>query len=459
MRRYLGLCALLIFSAPVIESWAQSPGQPFSGTMAECEDTAGCSTWSFSNNRAQATWANGSVAALTIEQFGASVSIRRADTTGTVAGLRALYTGVRNGERIDGTVSWTWPGHPGGTTNWHATVQHSGPVPSTQVTNGPLTTFMYPGTNYKTQLTAINDAGIAVGWFTPPIQGAVCDPAVFGGPCLPTDPTVVGVNIPFAFSYSNGKFARLRGPLAGAANNKPIAINNKGQVIIFHGRFPTIAGGTQYLIYDLATGTTRDLELSGLAAKGSDSLIMGILTHIAGLNSGDVVAANGEVIERAPTSGTIHEYGLMIGTPNIHASGVSPDSGTSSLKQFKIALVDCPKKEFNMQYMDMQIAGPNDTEQVAVSCGKDAVIFDTSSGNSTEFSATDPDYPIKVTGISNNGSVVGCSAQPDKKAFIYHAGQFSPLPLPDEPGCALGINSKGQVVGFSGDKAFIYTPQ
>ena len=460
MRRFLGRCALLVISVPAVGLWAQMPNQPFTGTMAECDATSVCTTWNFSNNHAEARWSNGGVADLVIEQFGSSVSIRRTDTIGVGAGIRAVYVGVRNGDELTGTVSWTWPGHPSGTANWHATIQHPGPVPNTLVANGPLTTFMYPGTNYKTQLTAINDSGVAVGWFTPSVPNPVCDPVAFGGPCLSTDPNVIGINIPYAFSYSNGKFKRLGGPVAGAPNNLPVAVNNKGQVLIFHGRFTNIAGGTGYVLYDLATGTTKTVELGGLPAKGAADLVTTALVHITGMNSNGVVGGNGMVIETKGPSGIKQGYGLIIGTPNIHPMESDPDSGTSSFRSFEVLLPSCPKEDSNLQYMGkMQIAGPNDSGQMAFSCLKDAVVYDTSSGKSTAFSAADPNYLIKVTGISNNGSVVGCSAQPGKKAFIFRAGQFSLLPLPDEPGCALGVNFKGQVVGFSGDKAFIYTPQ
>lgn len=459
MRGYLGLCALLVISAPAIGSWAQGPGQPFSGTMSECEDTSGCTTWSFQDNRGQGRWSNGGIADLVIEQFGDAVSIRRVDTIGTGAGIKALYTGTRNGDQIVGKLSWTWPGHGPGTTNWHATIQHPAPVPNSMATSGPFTTFMYPGTNYKTQLMAINDSGVAVGWFTPTVQGPLCDPVAFGGPCPSTDPNA-GLNIPYAFSYSGGKFQRLKGPLAGVPNNIPVAINNKGQVLIFHGRFTNIAGGTGYLLYDLATGTTKTVEPGGLPAKGQGDLVGTALMHISGLNDNGVVAGNGMVLKRKEPSGAAQAYGLMIGTPNVHAPDASPDSGTSSFRAFEVSLASCPKEDFNMQYMGkMQFAGPNDSGQMAFSCLKDAVVYDTSSGSSTAFTAPEPYIQIKVMGISNDGSVVGCFTPPGKNSFIYSAGKLSLLKLPDESSCAVGINAKGEIVGFSGDKAFIYTPQ
>ena len=107
---------------------AQVPSDQIPSTMAECEDTEGCSTWSFQGTQGHGQWSNGAVADLSVEHFDASiVSIRRVDTTGIGQGITALYTGTRKGDRIDGTVTWSWPGHgqlSTGTTNWHATIQH-----------------------------------------------------------------------------------------------------------------------------------------------------------------------------------------------------------------------------------------------------------------------------------------------------------------------------------------------
>ena len=324
-----------------------------------------------------------------------------------------------------------------------------------------LATFRYPGTNFPTQLVAINDNGAAVGWFIHPLRGALCDPAAFGGPCPPGDQTGDAVKVPYAFSYFQGKFKRLRGPLVEAPNNKPIAINNRGQVLILHGKLTNYPGLYTYLVYDLTTGTTRNIGTGGkgAAADGGEGLIMATVKP-AGLNDKDEVVGPGQAIERLANAETKHEYGLAIGTANIYPLESNPDSVTSIFRQFQVSLQSCPKQESNLQYVGhMQFAGPNDAGQVAISCDKDAVIFSTNSGRSTPFSATDPDYLIKVSGISNSGSVVGCAMQPGKKPFVYGSGKFSLLPIPDENSCILGINVKGQIVGFSGDNTFIYSPQ
>jgi len=326
-----------------------------------------------------------------------------------------------------------------------------------QATNGGLTTFTYPGTNYRTQLVAINDSGVAVGWFSPPVQGATCDPVAFGGPCLPIDPSAAALNIPYAFSYSDGKFKRLRGPLVEVGNNMPLAITNSGKVLIVHGHFANLpGGGSDLLVYDLATGTTRQMEQAGLPSKGDESLIVGNLGHVSGMNSKGVVAGAGMLTEMEAGSPK-HEYGLLIGIPNVHAMAASPDSGTSSFRHFEVSLQSCPKKEANVQYTDMQLAGPNDAGQIAISCGNEAIMYDSTTRHSMPISAPDPEYQMKIKGISNNGSVVGCSPVTGRKPFLYTGGKTSLLPIPDENSCAMGINNKGQIVGFTGDKAFIYT--
>ena len=50
--------------------------------------------------------------------------IRRADSTGPAAGLTAVYTGTRKGDRIGGEFTSSWPGHwDSKTENWYATVK------------------------------------------------------------------------------------------------------------------------------------------------------------------------------------------------------------------------------------------------------------------------------------------------------------------------------------------------
>jgi hypothetical protein len=108
--------------------WKEAESElPTPSSMAMCEGAAdGCTTWSFQGKLGEGRWASGTVGILTIEHFGAgSVSIRRVDATGIWPGLVALYTGTLEGDHIEGTMSWLWPGHGQvsiGTTAWSATI-------------------------------------------------------------------------------------------------------------------------------------------------------------------------------------------------------------------------------------------------------------------------------------------------------------------------------------------------
>jgi hypothetical protein len=70
--------------------------------------------WNFDGMDGTANLPNGSGGArLTIEQFdGQTISVRRFDRAGATAGLSGLYSGTIEGNRITGTVKWSWLGHP-----------------------------------------------------------------------------------------------------------------------------------------------------------------------------------------------------------------------------------------------------------------------------------------------------------------------------------------------------------
>ncbi|MGH9616191.1 MAG: alpha/beta hydrolase-fold protein, partial [Acidobacteriaceae bacterium] len=76
-----------------------------------------------------AHWSNGAVAKLVIERFDAGgIDIQRIDLPDSSSyGLTAVYRGTLHGDRIDGTVVWSWNGHwndrhPTG--RWSAKVQN-----------------------------------------------------------------------------------------------------------------------------------------------------------------------------------------------------------------------------------------------------------------------------------------------------------------------------------------------
>lgn len=93
-------------------------------TMTECEGTNNCANWTFLGTQGNGQWPSGEVANLTVERFDAdSVVIQRADSTGPTAGLTAVYTGTRHGNRIGGEYTSSWPGHWSNQQgNWYATI-------------------------------------------------------------------------------------------------------------------------------------------------------------------------------------------------------------------------------------------------------------------------------------------------------------------------------------------------
>jgi hypothetical protein len=111
-------CVLLGFLSTL------APAQPIPSKMSECEGNT-CGTWTFNGHDGKARWQNGAIANLTVQRFdSAVVVIKRIDVGGSTPGLTAMYTGTLHGNRIEGNVTWTWPGHfktpPTG--KWSATI-------------------------------------------------------------------------------------------------------------------------------------------------------------------------------------------------------------------------------------------------------------------------------------------------------------------------------------------------
>ena len=81
--------------------------------LLECEGESICGSWNLNGQNGEAYWANRASAQLTVERFDAGgVVIHRTDRAGTLsAGLTAIYQGRLNGEFLEGTATWSWPGH------------------------------------------------------------------------------------------------------------------------------------------------------------------------------------------------------------------------------------------------------------------------------------------------------------------------------------------------------------
>jgi hypothetical protein len=93
--------------------------------MTECEGTNNCATWTFLGAQGNGQWPSGEIANLSVERYDAdTVTIRRADSTGSSAGLTAVYTGTRHGDRVGGEFTSSWRGHWNNMSgNWYATVE------------------------------------------------------------------------------------------------------------------------------------------------------------------------------------------------------------------------------------------------------------------------------------------------------------------------------------------------
>jgi len=127
----LAIFALTTVSYGQSNQAAQNPAQTPSTskaagpvTMTECEESNNCATWTFLGTQGNGQWPSGEIANLNVESVDTTtVVIRRADSTGAAAGLTALYKGTRNGDRIEGEVTSSWPGHWNSmSANWYATL-------------------------------------------------------------------------------------------------------------------------------------------------------------------------------------------------------------------------------------------------------------------------------------------------------------------------------------------------
>jgi len=107
---------------------SQKAKAPVPVAMTECEGVNNCATWTFLGAQGNGQWPTGEIANLTVDRYDDnSVVIRRADSTGSSAGLTAVYTGTRHGDRVGGEFTSSWPGHwDEKSGNWYAMIE--GPI-------------------------------------------------------------------------------------------------------------------------------------------------------------------------------------------------------------------------------------------------------------------------------------------------------------------------------------------
>jgi hypothetical protein len=106
-------------------------------TMTECEGVDNCSTWTFLGVQGNGQWRTGEVANLYFQKVmvnddkSVAVVIRRADSTGSAAGLTAVYTGTWRDGRVGGEFTSSWPGHwKNRSGNWYALTEATLSLPT-----------------------------------------------------------------------------------------------------------------------------------------------------------------------------------------------------------------------------------------------------------------------------------------------------------------------------------------
>ena len=143
---FLGVvCSLFAGSAAI--GWADTTPTDFTlpDQMRECEGLfqQTCGIWTFDGKVGSGQWQVGAVADLLVQQSDPGrIIIHRSDSKGPSPGLTAIYVGKLSGHRIEGKVTWTWPGHWNRQIEgkWSATWEEPAPrkAPPTRQTPSPL---------------------------------------------------------------------------------------------------------------------------------------------------------------------------------------------------------------------------------------------------------------------------------------------------------------------------------
>lgn len=92
-------------------------------TSGECQSGSLTNTWTFTGREGTGRFGTGAVAKLTVEAYGPQgLTITRVnDDNAPLPGLTAIYKGTVNGNRIEGTATWTWKGQSR-SGFWNATI-------------------------------------------------------------------------------------------------------------------------------------------------------------------------------------------------------------------------------------------------------------------------------------------------------------------------------------------------
>jgi hypothetical protein len=99
---------------------------PLPARLSECEEKGCGGDWQFSGRAGRAHWPNGVEAELAIERFDEEqVVIRREDVSTMTLGVTAVYVGQLRGRRVEGEVTYSWPGRwpQPVVVTWHAIIE------------------------------------------------------------------------------------------------------------------------------------------------------------------------------------------------------------------------------------------------------------------------------------------------------------------------------------------------
>ncbi len=213
---------------------------------------------------------------------------------------------------------------------------------------------------------------------------------------------------------------------------QPRAVSASGVVAGYH----YFEASKQFHAAIYSNGTVKDL---GTLPGGTSS-------SAAGIN------ASGQVVGSSDRGdGLVHAF--------LYANGVMTDLGTlpGGATSYATAIND-----------NGQIVGYSDTRQPNTSWPQPEHAFSYSNGKMTDLGNLGSSFAVwsRANAINASGQVVGYSLTDDgdRHAFLYSGGQMINLKtLGGSESVALGINSLGHVVGWSGlindsaNRAFIYT--
>ena len=295
-----------------------------------------------------------------------------------------------------------------------------------------------------THLVGINDSGVIVGYYV----------SFFPNNKLRETAA-------FPFIISRGQMTVLHGPIFDPrtfglgdiryANTTPLAINNKGQVLLMQSLcafVDTSCDNGNYYLYNVNDATVRPIGRNFRTAEHPNETFQA--WYFAGLNDQGEILGRMVAYQSNPMSFPF--YGTpILGPPGSTQAPTAPGSFTR--------LPECSKDE------GLVMLGINSRDEVIGVCPEtssepqSAVLYN--GGKLMRFS-----YPGSamtfVTGISNSGLVSGYYQAVDAvkyQGFLFDGSQFFPLVPPGSAGGqlessqAIAVNSSGQVVGTYKDAA------